>query len=241
MLYKGTSLASITQLTFSSYASSELVTVSPALQFDIDYDTTNMSTVYQGRLTFEPSGAPVADTWVAQDALAGTWWASQAPGNATCPQSSPCTWAQVLAAFPNAAIRNDPIQEGALIFRLGGPIAGGSVASVDELTLATSAETTTTDFEPGATVNPSVGPAATLVAIEAYGFRPLKNVRVYYYTNQSSRSRIKICRARASSTGAFYCAVAVPSAISAGPAGVHLFRIKGPRHVDYYTSYVLTP
>ena len=82
MLYKGTPLASITQLTFSAYASSALVTVSPALQFDIDYDTTNMTSVYQGRLTFEPSGAPVVDTWVAQDALAGTWWASKLPATA---------------------------------------------------------------------------------------------------------------------------------------------------------------
>ena len=210
MLYKGTLLSTITQLTFNSYSSSALIVVSPALQFDIDYDTTDMSSAYHGRLTFEPSGAPVADTWVAQDALAGTWWASQAPGNTVCSQATPCTWAQVLTAFPDAAIRNDPIQEGALIFRLGGPITGGSIASVDNLTIATGVPTTTFDFEPGATINPSVGPASTLVAIEAYGFRPLKNVRAYYYTNQSKGKRLKMCRARASATGAFYCAVPVP-------------------------------
>src|SRR5215470_15386895 len=51
-LYKGTALASITQMTFSSYASSAKTVVNPALQFDIDYDGTDMSTAYQGRLTF---------------------------------------------------------------------------------------------------------------------------------------------------------------------------------------------
>jgi len=147
-LYKGTALASITQMTFSSYASSAKTVVNPALQFDIDYDGTDMSTAYQGRLTFEPSGAPTPDTWVSQDALAGTWWASQAPGNGVCPQSSPCTWAQVLAAFPNAAIRNDASQGGALLFRLGGPIGGGAVANVDDFTIPVCSSYTTYVFEP---------------------------------------------------------------------------------------------
>jgi hypothetical protein len=57
-------------MTFSSYASSAETVVNPALQFDIDYDGTDMSTAYQGRLTFEPAGAPTPDTWESQDALA---------------------------------------------------------------------------------------------------------------------------------------------------------------------------
>ena len=241
MEYAGTRLSGITQLAFESYSFSDLVVVSPALQFDVDYDSSDSSTLYQGRLTFEPSGAPVPDAWVAHDALAGTWWASQAPGNGVCPQSSPCTWAEVLSAFPNAAIRNDPIQHGALLFRLGGPIAGGSIASVDNLTIAIAGPSTTWDFEPGATINPSVGPAGSLVAIEAYGFRALRNARVVYYTNQRGPSRVKLCRARTSLSGAFSCAVSLPPAPTAGPAGVHIIRIKGARRVDYSTSFVLVP
>ena len=239
-LYKGTALASITQMTFSSYASSAETVVNPALQFDIDYDGTDMSTAYQGRLTFEPSGAPTPDTWVSQDALAGTWWASQAPGNGVCPQSSPCTWAQVLAAFPNAAIRNDASQGGALLFRLGGPISGGAIANVDDFTITVGSTSTTYDFEPGCSENPSVGSAGSITAITAYGFTPNRTVRAFYYTNAAPR-RVKICQALSSATGKFYCAVAIPTAPLAGPSGVHIIRVKGPRRLDYRTSFVLTP
>jgi len=239
-LYKGTALASITQMTFSSYASSAETVVNPALQFDIDYDGTDMSTAYQGRLTFEPAGAPTPDTWVSQDALAGNWWASQAPGNGVCPQSTPCTWAQVLAAFPNAAIRNDSVGGGALLFRLGGPIAGGAIANVDDFTITVSSSSTTYDFEPGASENPSVGSAGSIIAITAYGFSPNRTVRAFYYTNASPR-RVKLCQALSSATGSFYCAVAIPTAPVSGPSGVHIIRVKGPRRLDYRTSFVLTP
>ena len=237
-LFKGTPLSSIAQMTFSSYASSAKVLAAPMLQFDIDYDATDPSTAYQGRLAFR--GALTADTWVAQDALAGTWWATGLPGTGVCPPSSPCTWAQVLAAFPNAAIRNDPAQSGALLFRLGGPITGGAIASVDDFTITVDGVTTTFDFEPGAAVNPSFGPAGTMLAIQAYGFKPDRKVTVTYYTNARPK-RVRICRARASLTGSFYCEVAIPSGDAAGPAGVHNIRVKGPRRVVWDTAFILTP
>jgi len=241
MQYKGTPLTSITQLTFNSYSASGATLSSPTLQFEMDYNSTDSNTVYQGRLVSIPASAPTADTWVAHDALAGTWWATQAPGNTVCTQGTPCTWPQVIAAFPNAAIREDPIGEGALLFRLGGPITGGAVTSVDKFTINVGFPSTTFDFEPGATVNPSVAPPGSLVAIEAYGFRPLKNVRVFYYTNLSRNNRVKLCRAQSSITGAFYCAVNIPADAEAGPSGVHTMRIKGPRRIDYTTGFYLSP
>ena len=238
-LFKGTPLSMITQMTFSSYASSAKIPAAPMLQFDIDYDATDLSTDYQGRLAFR--GALTLDTWVAQDALAGTWWATGSPGTDVCPQNSPCTWAQVLVAFPNAAIRNDPVGSGALLFRLGGPIAGGAIASVDNFTITVDGAATTFDFEPGAAVNPSVGPGGTMIAIQAYGFKPDRRVTATYYTNATHPKRVRICRAQASPTGSFYCEAAIPSGDAAGPTGVHNIRVKGPRRVVYNTAFILTP
>jgi hypothetical protein len=147
----------------------------------------------------------------------------------------------VLSLFPNAAIRDDSIQRGALLFRLGGPITGGAITSVDNFTISVGFPSTTYDFEPGATVNPSVAPAGSLIAIQAYGFRPEKYVRVFYYTNATSNSRVKICRARSTLSGEFYCEVPLPNEPEAGPAGVHTVRIKGPRRIDYLTAFFLTP
>jgi hypothetical protein len=146
----------------------------------------------------------------------------------------------VLTTFPSAAIRDDSIQRGALLFRLGGPITGGAVTSVDNFTISVGFPSTTYDFEPGATANPSVAPPGALIAIQAYGFRPEKYVRVFYYTNEG-RKRVKICRARSTLSGKFYCEVPIPSEPEAGPAGVHLIRIKGPRRIDYQTAFILAP
>jgi hypothetical protein len=50
-----------------------------------------------------------------------------------------------------------------------------------------------------------------------------------------------MCQALSSATGSFYCAVAIPTAPLSGPSGVHIIRVKGPRRLDYRTSFVLTP
>ena len=241
MLYQGTPLSNITQLTYDSYSSSAATLASPTLQFDVDYDSTDTDTTYQGRLVSEHSGTTIPDAWMMNNPLAGRWWATREPGLSLCPQSAPCTWPQVLTAFPNASIRDDRIQRGALLFRLGGPIAGGAITSVDNFTISLGFPSTTWDFEPGATANPSVAPAGSLIAIQAYGFRPEKYVRVFYYTNATSNSRVKICRARSTLSGEFYCEVPIPSEPEAGPAGVHTIRIKGPRRIDYLTAFILTP
>jgi hypothetical protein len=241
MLFQGTPLTTITELSYSSYSSSAATLASASLQFDVDYNASDTDTTYQGRLVYESAAAPLADVWVSHDALAGRWWATRAPGQTLCPQSAPCTWSQLLAAFPSASIRDDRIQQGALLFRLGGPISGGAITSVDDFTISIGFPSTTFDFEPGATVNPSVAPAGSLVAIQAYGFRPQKYVRVFYYTNATSNSRLKICRARSTLSGEFYCAVTLPNEPESGPAGVHTIRIKGPRRIDYSTAFILTP
>lgn len=150
--YAGTKLGDLTTLTYRSYRSSpnpgNVLAVS--LQLDVDYDLNDANTAWQGRLVFEPYqtvGNTIAqNTWYTWDALAGKWWASGSPGSGICPQSSPCTWSQVLDAFPNAGLRAGA---GLLQFRAGGPWSDGFTGNVDDLTVGVSgAATTRYDFEP---------------------------------------------------------------------------------------------
>ncbi|HEX6032475.1 MAG TPA: right-handed parallel beta-helix repeat-containing protein, partial [Tepidiformaceae bacterium] len=147
--FTGTRLDDITNLEYSSYRatadSGNLLAIS--LQLDVDYDSTDANTAWQGRLVFEPyftigSGNVPEDTWQTWSPLTGKWWASGAPGNTTCPHSAPCTWAQVLAAFPDAGIR------GAVNFRAGGPWAGGFTGNVDDFLIGINGDNTTFDFDP---------------------------------------------------------------------------------------------
>jgi hypothetical protein len=238
--YKGAALASINQLDFEAYVSSLGNPEAPSLQFDVDYDGTDANTAYQGRLVFIPSLPPL-DTWTSLDALAGTWWATAAPGNATCSQAIPCTWAQVLAAFPNAAIRNDPSAGGNLLFRLGGPVAGGATVNVDQFTITVGVTSTTYDFEPGVSVNPSVAQPGALVTIRAYGFKPQSTVKSFYYVPGTSGKRVLLCSATSSATGAFLCSVPLPTGTLAGPPGVHGVLVLGQRRIKYTTQIVITP
>ena len=122
-----------------------------SLQLDVDYDLTDANTAWQGRLVFEPyqNGTVVPGIWQTWDVRAGEWWASGAPGNTVCPQSNPCTWAEVLAAFPNAGIRANA---GNVNFKAGGPWLGGFVGNVDAFTIGVNGNTTTFDFEATAPV-----------------------------------------------------------------------------------------
>ncbi len=113
--YFGTALGSITSLSYSSYQPGPTLAV--ALQFDVRYRTTDSA--YGGRLVFEPyqnGTVTVGSGWQSWSPLAGKWWASKTDVNGTggsqvaplpagnCAMSTPCTWAEINAAFPAAAI-----------------------------------------------------------------------------------------------------------------------------------------
>lgn len=169
--FLGTRFDQITALNYSSYqntnAANPEVTVS--LQFAVDYNLNDANTTFQGRLVFEPyqgvpGGTVQQNVWQSWDALAGRWWASRTSAtgsNGACPQSNPCTRAQLLAAFPNVGIHTDPNHAG-MIFRLGGPISGGMTASVDAFTFGVNNVNTVYDFEPtrpSVTINQAAGQA----------------------------------------------------------------------------------
>jgi hypothetical protein len=88
-------------------------------------------------------------TWNPLDnAGPGNWWFTGAPGNAACPISAPCTWAKVLADFPNASIRSAGPNTGATQFKAGGGWTGGFLGNVDAFSIGVNNTVTTYDFEP---------------------------------------------------------------------------------------------
>ena len=154
--YKGTRLDRITDLRYSTYRQSANAgnNVAIALQFNADYDLRDASVGYQGRLVFEPYqgyGGNVPDTtWQSWDAKAGKWWGTRASvprgGVLTpnpCVQATPCTWAQLLAAFPDAGVH---ATYGAVYLKAGSGWAAFR-GNVDELTIGVDGATTTFNFE----------------------------------------------------------------------------------------------
>ncbi|MBM4243295.1 MAG: hypothetical protein FJ148_05690 [Deltaproteobacteria bacterium] len=184
---------------------------------------------------------PALDTWTAVNALAGTWWATGTPGNSVCSQGTPCTWAQVLLNFPNAAIRNDSSAGGNLLFRLGGPVTGGGQVNVDDFAITASAVTTAWDFETGVAVNPSVAQPGSMVTIRAYGFRPQSTAKSFYYIAGTSGKRVLPCSATTTAAGAIICSVPLPSGSLAGPSGTHGILILGKDRIRYTTQIFTTP
>ena len=131
--YIGTYLSDILDLTYSSYQDNNTnTTVAASFQFNVDYDLSDTSNTYQGRLVFEPyqSGTVLQNVWQNWNVLGGKWYGTRASvivNGATvsnpCTQAAPCTTAQILSAFPNLGMRNAP--DTSLLFKVGGPWAPG--------------------------------------------------------------------------------------------------------------------
>ncbi|HET8581020.1 MAG TPA: lamin tail domain-containing protein [Candidatus Paceibacterota bacterium] len=155
--FAGTALSDITSLSYSTYRASGDPAQAASLGFDVDSDTTDGDTSYQGRLTYEPYFTQTVDTgtwqtWNTLDDTAGSgtgnWWFSHSKlsGGATslCTQSNPCTWSELLTDYPHAAI------SGRLILRTNGADGQAFDGNVDNFTIGTSTGATTYDFEPDA-------------------------------------------------------------------------------------------
>lgn len=144
--HAGTRLDSIAALVYSTYRTSGSSALAISLQLDWDPNAADADTSFQGRLVYEPYfthavQTGVWQTWNTQDnAAAGNWWFTRAAYQPVCSQANPCTWAEVLSAFPNAGIRAGI---GGLILKAGGPWVGGFEGNVDALTIGD----TTYDFE----------------------------------------------------------------------------------------------
>ena len=154
--YAGTRLDQITALRYSTYRESvdDRNNLAIALQLNVDYDLTDQNTGYQGRLVFEPyqaaSGKVLGGLWQPWDATAGKWWGTKAAvsvGNLTvanpCVQATPCSWAAILARFPNVGVH---AVYGAVVLKAGSGWSSFS-GNVDSLAIGVNGVSTVFDFE----------------------------------------------------------------------------------------------
>ncbi len=176
-IFTGRQLSTFTALQYSTYqAFSGSPNETLYLQFDVDYDSTDSSTAYQGRLVYVPSASQtvvpkVWQTWDTKDANA-SWYSSASGGsgyrpvvgdvqqaNPPCDQTSFCTWSTLMADYPNARVRPTVSSvPGALLVRAGGPVTGGFVGATDNVIVGINGNNIETNFEPGdgnLVINPS--------------------------------------------------------------------------------------
>lgn len=122
-------------------------------------------------------------------------------------------------------------------------MTGGATVYADKLTITRPSGTTVTDFEPGASVTPTVGPGGTGVVIKAYGYTPGAVVQVKFDRLTPRPRRARLCKAKADTAGTVTCVTSIPA--SPGPVGVHPITIKGKgaggSKLTYSIDYVVSP
>lgn len=132
--FAGTRFRDLRVLRYSTYVDSASHAVNnfaaPSLQLEYDADSTDSNTAFQGRLVYEPyySGTVTPNIWQTWDTLQGKWWASPntvSPVDNVCPQSNPCTVAQIRSQFPNLIVNQTTTGAplGRLLIRMGGPVS----------------------------------------------------------------------------------------------------------------------
>jgi hypothetical protein len=228
--FKGTRLDAFTTLTYSDYTPSTSTDHALVLQFDFDTDLTDADTTYQNRLSSLADGAVVHDVWHAHDALTDHWYWSSPSADAThCDQAHPCTWAQAKAIWPNGGVRSAPSVPGILLFRAGGPYAGGLDVSVDAFTVGISGNNQIFDFEPSGvlSITPATQSKGGPVSAQGPGFDPGETVSVKYKTGLSAPKAVFLCSALAQTNGTLTCSGNLPSGAQAGAKGVHTVVAKG--------------
>lgn len=159
--YAGTLLSDITTLKYSTYRVSGDAVVVPTIQFNIDPDTTDANTAWQGRLVYEPYYTQTTTTgvWQEWDALndaagtgTGNWWFSNGTvaANVGCTQADPCTWSELKTKAPHAGIHGTL---GAIGVKAGsnwGSFTGSVDKFVIGVTSGLNTNVETYDFEPAA-------------------------------------------------------------------------------------------
>jgi hypothetical protein len=141
--YQGLGLDEIDNLEYSTYRTTGGPALAIALQFNFDGDVTDANNAFQGRLVYEPYHTQTVNTgeWQTWNPLndaaglgTGNWWFSNGAhaASSTCTMATPCTWAEVLTAFPDGGVHNTL---GAVILKAGGGWTGGFNGNVDALTV----------------------------------------------------------------------------------------------------------
>jgi uncharacterized repeat protein (TIGR01451 family) len=140
----------------------------PYINIGWDDDVTDGNTGFRGRLVYSPPSLP-ADAWHIVDARNDPTprWYTTLTGATQCTSGSPCTFAQLVAAYPNAAIHPDTffgVPRGFIGIRVGGTGATGT-GYADGLRVGVGSQITLFDFEaaPPTTITLTTNPTMTVV------------------------------------------------------------------------------
>ena len=146
----GTRLADVTALSYQTYRdpSSDPGVALPSVNIEVDKSGPPyvlgdyLSLVFEPYLTY-PNGIQ-SSTWQPWNAIAGKWWATRdivIDGTPCARQVCTFTWAQFVAAYPNATILGGfGVNQGSANIRL--------LAATDALTIGHNGSTWTYNFEP---------------------------------------------------------------------------------------------
>lgn len=150
--YKDVKIADLTKLKFNTYQPN----TNPGntqnaiyLNFDVDFDGPSGNNAYQGRLVYVPraNGTVQQNIWQEWDSLSSgslwNWSRYASNGNKWLDNNTSVnrTWSDIVAAFPNATV------SGQLLFRAGEPYPAGFTGNLDKVTIGTTTQAKTFDFE----------------------------------------------------------------------------------------------
>jgi hypothetical protein len=162
-LYDGTKLADIDGIGYSTYRdppSTGFIAAVAALNLRLDLTGDGQPDAY---MVFEPyqdqgNAAVSTGVWQSWDAYRGgaaKWWINTGAGG--CGQNTPCTWSQIVTAFPDATIEESTAPCGTLASpkspcpgSLGvnqGSFNSGIISNVDALYVSVGGDSATYDFE----------------------------------------------------------------------------------------------
>jgi parallel beta-helix repeat protein len=166
-IFTGTRLSDITVFEYRlriPSASPQL----PYINIGWDDDVTDGNTGFRGRLVYSPPSLP-ADAWHIVDARNDPTprWYTTLPGATQCTNVTPCTFTDLVAAYPNAAIHPNTLSGVPLGFigiRVGGTGSTGT-GYADGLRVGVGSQITLFDFEaaPPTTVTLAASPTTTVV------------------------------------------------------------------------------
>jgi parallel beta-helix repeat protein len=162
-VFTGTRLSDITVFEYRLRIPSASSQV-PYINIGWDDDVTDGDTGFRGRLVYSPPSLP-ADAWHIVDARNDPTprWYTTLTGAPQCTSTTPCTFAQVVAAYPNAAIHpNVPL--GFIGIRVGG-VGSTGMGYADGLRVGVGSQVTLFDFEAASptTVTLAANPTTTVV------------------------------------------------------------------------------
>jgi hypothetical protein len=156
-LYNGLRLDALTALEYYTYQNMTPQAVS--FQIGVDYDDTDGSVAFQGRLVYEPyfTETVMTSVWQQWNMMAaggtGNWWGTSASpivggvGTAQlCTQGNPCSWVELLGNYPNARVHPSS-GLGFIGLKSGSGWPAGHDGYADALRVATNAADDTFDYE----------------------------------------------------------------------------------------------